>query len=99
MPPKKSTATQSLVTDIHESDETLQAAPFSAELTTPTVLPEAQIHDDDNLDDDVGGQTNNNSPIDKPIGDLRFQITDKNRLDVATQSRLMLQMMLEIQAT
>ena len=49
MPPKKFTRTQLHVTDIHESDDTLQAVASTAERTTPTVLPEAEINDDDDL--------------------------------------------------
>jgi hypothetical protein len=56
MPPKKFTRTQLRVTAIHETDDTLQAAASTAEHTTPTVLPEAVIEDDDDLDDDLGGQ-------------------------------------------
>jgi len=100
MPPKKSTRTQLQVTDIHESDDTLQAAASTAERTTPTILPEAEIdNDNDNvLCDDFGGQRNKDSPIDNDTGDLRSQITDEARLDLATQNRLMLEMLLENQA-
>jgi len=98
MPPKKFTRTQLHVTDIHESDDTLQAAASTAERTTPTVLPEAEIDDDDDLYDDLGGQRSKDSPIDNDSGDLRSQITDEDRLDVATQNRLTLEMLLENQA-
>jgi hypothetical protein len=43
MPPKKSTRTQLRVTDIHESEDTLQVVALTAERTTPTVLLEADI--------------------------------------------------------
>jgi len=100
MPPKKSTRTQLRVTDIHESDDTLQAAASTAERATPTVLQEAEIDhdDDDDLYDDLGAQRNEDSPVDNDTGDLRSQITDEDRLDVATQNRLMLEMLLENQA-
>jgi hypothetical protein len=49
-----------LVTDIHESDDTLQAVALTAKLTAPTVLPEAKIDDDNdlgnNLDTDLKHQ-------------------------------------------
>jgi len=90
MPPKKFTSTQLRVTDIHESDNTLQAAASTAERTTPTVLPQAEIDDDDDLYDDLGGQGSKDSPIYNNIGDLRSQITDDDCLDVATQHQLML---------
>jgi len=100
MPPKTFTRTQLRVTDIHESDDILQAAASTAERTTPTVLPEAEIEDDDDDDlyDDLGGQRNKDSPIDNDSGDLRSQITDEDRGDVATPNRLMLEMLLENQA-
>jgi len=100
MPPKKSTRTQLRVTDIHESDDTLQAAASTTERATPTVLPQAEIDDDDDDDlyDDLGGQRNKHSPIDNDSGDLRSQITDEDRLDVATQNGLKLGMLLENQA-
>lgn len=56
VPPMKSTRTQLHVTDICESDDTLHAAALTAERTTPMLLPEAKIDDDDNIDDDLGGQ-------------------------------------------
>jgi len=98
MPPKKFTRTQFPVTDIHESDDTLQAAASTAERITPTVIPEAEIDDDDDLYDDLGGQRSKDSPINNDSGDLRSQITDEDRLDLATQNRLMLEMLLENQA-
>ena len=85
------------VTDIDESDNTLQAAALTAEHTTPTVSQEAEIDDDDDLYDDLGGQRNKDSPIVNISGDLRSQITDQDRLDVATQNRVMLEMLLENQ--
>ena len=98
MPPKKFTRTQLRVADIHDSDDTLQTAASIGERATPAVLPEAEIDDDDDLDDDLGGQRSKDSPIDNDSGDLSSQITDEDRLDVATQNRLMLEMLLENQA-
>jgi hypothetical protein len=86
------------VTDIHDSDDTLQAAASTAECPTPTVLPEAKIDDDNDLYDDLGGQRCKDSAIDNVSGDLRSPITDEDRLDVTTQNRLMLDMLLENQA-
>jgi len=43
---------------------------------------------------DLGGQRNNDSPIDNDLDDLRCQIPNKDRLDVATQNRLMMVMQL-----
>jgi hypothetical protein len=98
MPPKKFTRSQLRVTDIHESNDTLQAAASTAERTTPMVLPEAEIDLDDDLYDDLGVQRRKDSLIDNDSGDLRSQITDEDDLDVATQNRLMLEMQLENQA-
>jgi len=100
MPPKKSTRTQLRVTNIHQSDDTLQPAASTTKRATPTVLLEAEIDDDDDdiLYDDLGGQRNKDSSIDNDSDDLRSQITDKDRPDVATQNRLMLEMLLENQA-
>jgi hypothetical protein len=86
------------VADIHDSDDTLQTAASIGECATAAVLPEAEIDDDDELDDDLGDQGDEASPIDNHIGDLRSQITDEDRLDVATQNRLMLEMLFENQA-
>jgi len=82
MPPKKSTRTQLHVTDIHERDDPLEAAASTTERATPTVLPEAEIDNDDDNDlyDDLGGQRNKDSLIDHDSCDLRSQITDKDRL-------------------
>jgi len=74
----KSTRTQLHVTDICESDDTLHAAALTAERTTPMLLPEAKIDDDDNIDDDLGGQwednlegqRHNDNPIDNDLGDI-----------------------------
>jgi hypothetical protein len=100
MPPKKFTRTQLRVTDIHESDDTLQAAASTAERATPTVILPAEIDDDDDDDlyDDLGGQRNEDSLTDNDTGDLRSQITDEDRIDVATENWLMLEMLLENQA-
>jgi hypothetical protein len=88
------------ITDIQESDYTLQAAASTVERTTPTVLLEAEIDDDDEYDiyDDLRGQRNKDSPIDNDSGDLHSKITDEQRLDVVIQHRLMLEMLLENQA-
>jgi len=102
MTPKKFTRTQLCVTDIHESDDTLQAAASTAERTALTVLPEAEFEDDDDLHDDLhddlGGDRSNDCPIDNDSGDLRSKISDEDHLEVATQNRLMLEMRLENQA-
>jgi hypothetical protein len=98
MPPKKFTRTQLRVTNIHESDHTLQAAASTAERTTPTVLPEPEIDDDDDLYDDLRGQRRKDSPMDYNSGDVCSQITDKDRLDVATQNQFILEMLLDNQA-
>jgi hypothetical protein len=98
MPPKKFTRTQLRVTDIHESDDTLQPAPSTAKRTTPMVLPEAEIDIDNDLYNDLGGQRNKDSRIDNDSGDLCSQNTDEDRLDVVTQNRLMLEMLLQNQA-
>jgi len=92
------------VTDIHESDDTPQAAASTGERTCPQVLPEAKIDDDDDdddnddLHDELGDQGNKDRPIDNNFGDLCYQINDEDLLDVATHNRLMLQMLLENQA-
>jgi hypothetical protein len=100
MPPKKSTRTQLRVTHIHDSDDTLQAPVSTAKRATQAVFPEAEIVNDNDLDhyEDLGGQRNKDNPIDNDIGDLRSQITDLDRLDVATQNRLMLEMVFENRA-
>jgi len=77
MPPKKLTRTQLRVTAIHESDDTLQAAGSTAERTTPTVFPAAEINHDDNLYDNLGGERNKDSPIENNSGDLHSQIMKK----------------------
>jgi hypothetical protein len=55
MPSKKSIRTQLRVTDINESDDTLQAAASTTERATLKFLPEAKIdNDNDNeLYDDL----------------------------------------------
>jgi hypothetical protein len=98
MPPKKFTRTQLRVTDTHESDDTLQAAASRAERTTPRVLPEVEIDNDNDLYHDLRGQRNKDSLIDNHSGDLHAQITDEDRLDGATQNWLMMEMLLENQA-
>jgi hypothetical protein len=86
------------VADIHDIDDTLQTAASIGERATPAVFPEAEIDDDNDLDDDLGDQCDEDSPIDYDIGDLCSQNTDEDRLDVATQNRLMLETLLENQA-
>jgi len=98
MPLKRFTRTQLRITDIHDSDDTLQTAASIGERATPAVLLEAEIDDDNDLDDDLGDQGGEDSPNDNDIGDLHSQITDEDRLDVATQNRSMLEMLLENQA-
>jgi len=98
MPPKKFTRTRLRVADIHDSDDTLQTAASIGERATPAGLPEAEIDNDDDFDDDLGDQADEDSPIDNDIGDLCSQVTDEDRLDVATQNRLMLEMLLQNQA-
>jgi hypothetical protein len=58
MAPKKSTRAQLCITDVHGSDDTLQATASTAELTSPMVLPEAKIDSDvdNDLEDDLGGE-------------------------------------------
>jgi len=58
------------VTDVHESDDTVQAAGSTAECTTPTVLSEAEIDDNEDIDNDLGGQRDKDSLIDNDVGDL-----------------------------
>jgi hypothetical protein len=98
MPPKKFTRTHLRITNIHESDDTLQAAASTAERTTPTVVPEAEIDIDDDLYCDLVSRRSKDSPIHIDRGDLRSQITDKDHLDMATQNWFMLEMLLENQA-
>jgi len=98
MPPLKFTRTQLRVADIHDSDDTLQTAASIGERATPAVLPEAKIDDGDDLGNDLGDQGDEDSPIDNDIGELHSQITTKDRLDAATQHRLMLEMLLDKQA-
>jgi hypothetical protein len=97
MSPKKFTRTQLRVTDMHDSNDTLQTAASLAERATSAVLPAAEIHDEDadDLYEDLGGQRNKDILIDNDIGDLRSHITDKDCLDVVTQNRLMLEILLE----
>jgi len=56
MPPKKFTRTQLHIADIHDSDDTLQEAASIAEHPTPAVSPDAEMDDEDDLDDDLGDQ-------------------------------------------
>jgi len=78
MPPKKSTWTQLCVTDIHQSDDTLEAAASTAECTTPTVLHEDEIDYDNDLHNGLnnhpGGWRDEESQINNPSGDLRSQM-------------------------
>jgi len=95
-----STRNQLRITDIHVSDATLQAAASTAKRATPTVLPEVEIDDDDDDDqyNDIGGQRNKDSLIDNDSGDLRSYISDEDHLDVATENRVMLEMLFENQS-
>jgi hypothetical protein len=99
MPSKKSTRTQLCITDIGEDDDTLQAAASIAKRTTRRVIPDAGIDDEDDVDhyDDLGEQRNENCLMNNDSGNLHSQIIDKDCLDVATQNRLMLEMLLENQ--
>jgi hypothetical protein len=65
MTSKKSTRTQFRITDIYESEETLQAVALRAERATLMALPVAEIDDNDDDDhyDDLGGQRNTDSQI------------------------------------
>jgi hypothetical protein len=98
MPPNKFTRTQLRSTEIRESDDTLQAAALTAKRTTPTFLPEAEIDDDDDLYDDLGGHGRKDSPFDNDSGDLNSQIPEEDFLEVATQNWLMLEMLFGNQA-
>jgi hypothetical protein len=100
MPPKQSTRTQLHVTDIYKSDDTLQAVTSTAERTTAMVIPAAEIDDDNDNDlyTDLSGQRHKHSLIDNDIGNLCSQISDEDCLVVATQNRLMLEMLLKNQA-
>jgi len=94
------TRTQLRVTTIHKSDDTLQEAALTAELTAPTCLLQCQMDDDqDNYSyHDLGGQRSNYTPIDNDSGDLRSQLVDNDCQDMVTQNRLLLEMPLENQA-
>ena len=85
------------VAGIHDSDDTLQTAASIAELATPAVLPEAEIDDDDVLNDDLGDQGAEDSQIDNEMGDLLSQITAEDHPDVATCNPPMLEMLLKNQ--
>jgi hypothetical protein len=95
MPPKKFTRTQLYVTDIHGSDDNREAAALTAERTTPMLFPEAEIDDNDDFYDDLGGERHKDSLIDNHSGHLHSQITDQDHRGVATRNRLMLEMLLE----
>jgi hypothetical protein len=60
MPSKKFTRTYLRVTDIFHSDDTPQAAASTAERITPSVIQEAEIENDDDVDFhiDLGCQQN-----------------------------------------
>jgi len=102
MPPKKFTQTQLRVTDMHESDDTLQAAASTAKCTTATFLPDAEIEDHDDVDNDFdndpGDQGDKHSVITNGLGDLHLSSTDADHLDVVTWNRLILEMLLKYQA-
>jgi hypothetical protein len=85
------------VSDNHDSDGTLQTEASIGEHATPAVLPEVEIDNHDDLNDDLGDQGDEDSPIDIDIGDLIYQMTDEDRLDMATQNWLMLDMLFENQ--
>lgn len=90
------------VTNIHDSDDTLQVVALTAKCTIPMVLHEAKIDNDNNLgnnlESNLRGQGDEDSPIYYTIWDLHSQITDENHLDMPTQICLMLEMLLKYQA-
>jgi len=102
----KFTRTQMLDTEIHHRGDTLQAATSTADRTTPAILPEAKTDHDNDLDNDPDndldnhhrGQGDEDSPMDNDIVDLSSPITAEDYLDLATQNRLMLEMLLGHQA-
>jgi hypothetical protein len=59
------------------------------------VLPEAEIDDNDDPSNDPGGPRTKDSPMDNDRCDIPTIITGEDRLDVATQNRLMLEQLLE----
>jgi len=72
MPPKKFTRNQLRVTDIHQSDDSLQGAALTAEMHYFKRRPTVRDCDDD--DDDLyyalGGERNKDTPFDIHSGDL-----------------------------
>jgi adenosyl cobinamide kinase/adenosyl cobinamide phosphate guanylyltransferase len=94
---KQSTRTQLHVTDMDDSDVTLQAAESTAEGTAPMFLHEAEIEDDNDLAANHQAQRDEDSQINNNIVDLIQQITQEDRRDVVTQNCLMLQLLLEHQ--
>jgi len=95
MPPKKFTRTQLRTADIHDSDDILQRAASMAVRATPAVIPEAEIDVDNDLHDYLRAQGHHDCPIDNDIGDLRSQISNNDRLEVATFNRVMLEILLD----
>ena len=75
---------------------------LTAKCTTPAVLPVAEIDDNDDLDNDLdndlGGDADEVRPMDNDLGDLHSPITDEKCLDMAAETRLILEMLLEHQA-
>jgi len=74
----KFTNTQLRVTDIHDSDETLQTAAAIAKCSTPAVVPQAEneYNDDDDLYKELAVQRTKDHPINNIIGDVCSQRTD-----------------------
>lgn len=94
MSPTKYSSTQFGIADIPDSDNTLQTAASTAENSTPAGSLEAEIHDDDDLDDHLGDHGDEDTPMDNDIGHLHSHNSDENRLDVGTQHRVKLDMLL-----
>jgi len=106
MPPKKQTRVQVRTANDRENDETFQASASTSRATptdraTPIVLPEHEIdqdHDRFHAEDDdhprpapIGSQENNPD-------DLMSSITDDDRVDMITQNRMRMKLLLERQA-
>lgn len=90
------------MTDIPQSDDNLQTTALTAECTTPIVLLEAEIEDDNHdhnyIYNDFGGQRCKDYLINNDTGDIGCQNTDFDCLDLATQNHLIVEMLLEVQA-
>jgi len=80
---------------MHDSDETLGTSASIAERAAPAVSPEPIIVDDNNLDEVLGDEGDKDIPLHNDIGDLGSQITVEDHLDMVTQNRLMLELLLE----